>query len=379
MIKKNRLFTPGPTEVPADTLRAMAEPIFHHRTPRFRTLFEQIQKDLQEVFQTKNHVLVFASSGTGAMEAAIAGAVPDGEKVLVIRGGKFGERFGEICETHRIPFVALDVPWGKAPNPADIAAGLAKDPAIGMVCATLCETSTGVQSDIRAIGEVVRKTPALLVVDGISGAGAAELRADAWGVDMLVNGSQKALMMPPGLAFLTVSPKAAEKIAKAPQRSYYFNLHQAIKAGALFDTPWTPAISLLVGLGVSLAAVRKEGMEAVWARHRLLAEATRAGVKALGLTLYAEAPSDSCTAVNVPPGVDGKKLTKTLEEEFGLMVAGGQEELSGKIFRISHMGYSDRMDMITVLAALGMTLVKLGGKCDPGAGVAAAQGVFLKG
>jgi len=377
-MKKSRLFTPGPTEVPPDVLSALAEPMFHHRTPRYKTLQQKIHKDLQNIFKTQNPVLTFTSSGTGAMEAALANAIPQGKKILVVRAGKFGERFGEICKTHRIEFIPIDVEWGNAVDPETIQKELDADADIGMVATTLCETSTGVLTNIQRIGGIVQNTGALLVVDGISAGGAVEFHADDWGVDLFISGSQKALMLPPGLAFLSVSSKARDRIFDSPQRSYYFNLQKALKSAAKDETPFTPSVSLMVGLGVALERMQQEGIENIWSRHQRLAVATRAGVKALGLELFANPPCDALTAVCVPEGADGKKIPKILEEEFGIKIAGGQAELAGKIFRISHMGYVDSVDVLAVLTALGMTLKKMGVDVIPEAGVRAAQEVFEK-
>lgn len=375
-MRKMRLMTPGPVDVPPETLLEMARPVFHHRTADFQKLFQEATDLLKQVFRTKNDVITFTSSGTGAMEASMVNVVASGEKALFVNAGKFGERWGEIGRAFGLEAVEIKVPYGKAPNPADIEKALRADPKIAAVYTTLCETSTGVVSDIAAIGRIVRQSNALLVVDGISSVGAIPMETDAWGVDMLVVGSQKALMIPPGLAFLSVSAKAWEKVQQTRSPSYYFCLKAAKKALEKNDTPYTPAISLIVGLKRSLEMMVAEGIENVWRRHHLLAEAVRAGVKALGLELFAESPSDSITAVKAPQGIDSEQIPKKMSA-YGVKITGGQSEMKGKIFRIGHMGYVDKVDIIGVLAALEMSLNDLGVTVELGAALRAAERVFL--
>jgi len=377
-MRKMRLMTPGPVDVPPETLLDMARPLFHHRTAEFMKLFDETTALLKQVFRTKSDVITFTSSGTGAMEASLVNVVAPGEKALYVNAGKFGERWGEIAKAFGLAAVELKVPYGKAPNPEDIRKALAADPKIAAVYTTLCETSTGVITDIEAIGRIVKPTKALLVVDGISSVGAVPMETDAWGVDLLVVGSQKALMIPPGLAFLTVSEKAWAKIQQVKSPSYYFCLKAAKKALEKSDTPYTPAISLVVGLKRSLDMIIAEGVENVWQRHHTLAEAVRAGVRALGLELFAEAPSDSITAVKAPAGLDSELIPKKMAADYGVKITGGQSEMKGKIFRIGHMGYVDKVDIIGALAALEMSLSELGVKLEPGAAVKAAEQVFLK-
>lgn len=376
-MKKQRLMTPGPTEVPPQTLQEMALPLFHHRTPRFKELFAKVNEGLRQVFQTKSDVLTFASSGTGAIEAAVVNTMSAGETALVVQGGKFGERPGEICKANGIRVISIDLEWGKSPDPQAIADALRKHPEIAVVFTTLCETCTGAESDIRAIGEIVRGHQALLAADGISSTGAVEMRMDEWGVDLLIVGSQKAMMLPPGLAFLGVSAKAWKKIEAVKSPAYYFSLKAARKKLPDADTPYTPAITLICGLKKSLDMLLEEGMESVWRRHAVMARACRAGVKAMGLEIFPERPSNALTVVKPPKGMDSELVAKTLEKEHGIKIAGGQDQLKGKVFRISHMGYVDMFDVLTTLAALEMTLSKLGHKIEPGVGLAAAQRALM--
>ncbi|MEW6359036.1 MAG: alanine--glyoxylate aminotransferase family protein [Planctomycetota bacterium] len=375
-MKKQRLMTPGPTEVPPEVLQEMALPVFHHRTPRFQKMFAEVNDGLKQVFQTKGDVITFASSGTGAIEAAVVNTMSKGDKALVAQGGKFGERPGEICKANGIEVVPLDLEWGRSPEPRAIADALKKHPDIAVVFTTLCETCTGAESDIAAIGPIVRKHKALLAVDGISAAGAAEMRMDEWGVDLLIVGSQKAIMLPPGLAFLAVSEKAWKKIESVKSPAYYFNLKAARKKLPDADTPYTPAITLIRALKRSLDLLLEGGMESVWHRHAIMAEACRAGVKAMGLRIFPDRPCNALTVVTPPDGVDAEAIAKALEKDHGIKIAGGQDKLKGKVFRISHMGYVDMFDVLTTLSALELTLAKLGHAVEPGIGVAAAQRVI---
>ena len=374
---KERLLTPGPAEVPPETLVELAKPVFHHRTKEFRDILAEVTADLKYVFQTEADVFTFTSSGTGAMEAAVANLLAPGDTAVCVRGGKFGQRWGQLCERFGAEVVAIDPAWGDAATPEQIGAALAAHPDAAAMFTTLCETSTAVLADVEGIGKVVAPTGACLVVDGISAVGAVPLRTDAWGVDMLVVGSQKALLLPPGLAFLSVSPKAWARVEAAPRRAFYFDLAAARKAQAKGDTPYTPANTLVAALGKSLARLRAEGIEAVWARHAALAEATRAAAEALGLALLASSPSNSVTAIFMPDGVDADEVRKVLRGKFGVVVAGGQEQLKGRIIRIGHIGYIDALDTLGALAALEIALAELGADVQLGAGVRAAQQVLM--
>ncbi len=376
---KRYLLTPGPFEVPPDVLLEMARPVFHHRTPQFMEMLAKVTESLREVFQTKNDVFVFASSGTGAMEAAVANMLAPGERALVVRGGKFGERWAEICEAFGIHVVPIDVEWGDSVDPGLIKQHLAKDKAIAAVLATQCETSTGALTDVKALGEIVRNHSAILVVDGISSVGAVEMQTDGWSVDCLAVGSQKALMLPPGLGFLSVSQKAWDKMAKLSRRhAYYFDLRAARKAAADSDTPYTPAISMVRGLAKALEMILSEGVGNCWRRHGILAEAARAAAKAMGMKLYTKHPADSLTVIELPEAVAGEKLVKKMRDEYGVTIAGGQSQLKGKICRIAHMGYVGIFDIITAIAGLEVVLHEMGWKVQLGSGTSAAEEVFLR-
>ncbi|MFH0797437.1 MAG: alanine--glyoxylate aminotransferase family protein [Candidatus Omnitrophota bacterium] len=375
---KSRLFTPGPTPVPDEILLEMAKPLIHHRTPQFRKVLAEAFAGLKYLFQTKEDVLILTSSGTGAMEAAVSNFLSPGERCLVAEGGKFGERFREIAAAYGIGVTSLDVEWGKSVKPEEIVKALKAEPSTKAVFVTLCETSTGVHTDVQAIGKVLQDFPeALLVVDGISSLGAVECRTDQWNIDVMVSASQKAFMLPPGLAFISLSPKAWEVAAKSKSPHYYFDLPAYRKALQKEDTPYTPALTLIIGLAASLRMIREEGIENVWQRHGLLAGATREAVKALGLKLLAENPSNALTAVRVPEGVDAEALTRALRDKSGITFAGGQGNLKGKIFRIAHLGWVDMFEILEAIAALEYQLAKMGYPVKLGAGVSAAEQVFL--
>ncbi len=376
-MSKNRLMAPGPTPVPEKALLRMADTIIHHRTPQFQAVMKGVNAKLKQVFRTENPVLIMSASGTGAMETSISNFLSSGDKAIVINSGKFGERFRDICLAFGVECVTYDVEWGRAADPAQVEKLLKDNPGVKAVYATLCETSTGVAHDIQAIGKVVGATPAILVVDAVSGLTADEFLPDEWGVDVVVCGSQKGLMLPPGLAFISVSGKAKELMESSTLPKYYFSLKAALKSHGKDDTPWTPAVSLVMGLDTVLDIILAEGLDNVVSRHALLANATREAVKAMGLELFAERPSNVLTSVKVPEGVDGKALVKTMRDVEGITIAGGQSDLSGKIFRIAHLGYMDKYDTISALAGIEMVLKNMGYGITPGKGVAKAQ-EFLK-
>lgn len=375
---KQRLMTPGPTEVPETALLNMARQVTHHRTPEFRTMLAESFAGLKYAFATENDVLLLTSSGTGAMEAAVVNLVPRGGKAIVLESGKFAERWRKICETYGIQVVKYEVPWGMPFEAAEVARLLQEHPDAVAVFSTLLETSTGVGHDIEAIGRVVGPSKALLVVDGISGVGVMECRTDAWGIDVLVVGAQKALMTPPGLAFLAVSPAAWRQIESIERPTFYFDLLAYRKALADTDTPYTPAIPLVKALVESLRVIRATGIEQIWARTKVLAEAMRAGVAAMGLRLTTSQPADGMTAVYFPEGIDGKAMLGRLVTRFGLKLAGGQGPLKGRIFRIAHMGLVDELDVISALAAIELVLVEMGQDVKLGVGVVAASQVMAR-
>jgi aspartate aminotransferase-like enzyme len=378
-MEKKYLFSPGPTMLPPEVVLKMAEPIMHHREPEFEKVFAEIREGLKSLFQTKNEVLVFTSSGTGAMEAAVSNLLSKGDKALVVRGGKFGERWGEICKAYGIEFVPIDVEWGRAVDPRRIQEALTSDPSIRVVYTQATETSTGVVHPIKEIGGVLRKCDGtLLVVDAITGIGVFDMPMDQWGLDVVISGSQKALMLPPGLAFAALSQKAWKFVERSNLPKYYFDFKRELKAIQKNQSAYTPAISLMVGLRESLRMIQQEGLTQVFRRHERLARATRAAVKALGLDLFApEAPSPALTAVKVPEGIDGLKLQDLFFERFGITVAEGQDRAKGKIIRIAHLGYYDRLDMVMVISALEMLLQEMGHRFELGKGVKAAEEVFL--
>jgi aspartate aminotransferase-like enzyme len=371
---KPRLLTPGPTPVPEDTLLELAKQVTFHRSPDFRAVLGEVVEDLKYVFQTKNTVLVLTASGTGGMEAAVTGVVAPGEKAILLIAGRWGERWRGICKAMGINIVTVEVPYGEAVRPEQLEKALAQHTDAVAVFATFSETSTGVRNDIEAYGKIVAKTPACLVVDTISGLGVMEFRTDAWHVDVNVTGSQKALMLPPGLAYVSVSDKAWAKIEKnATGRSFYLDLRRYKAKIAENDTPYTPANTLIKAQRVSLKRIRAEGIENVWARHARVAAACRAGVQAMGLDLFAKQPADGLTVITVPQGVDGTAVLGKLEKKYGLKLANGQDTLKGKIWRLAHMGYIDQFEVLSALGGLELALLEAGYGVEPGAGVAAFQ------
>ena len=374
-MKKEYLYTPGPVTVPQEVLLKLAEPMYHHRTPRFREMFAEVTKKLKTVFRTENDLLTFTSSGTGAMEASFVNFLSPGDKVITINGGKFGERWTNLAKAYGVEFVEITLEWGTAPNPADIEKLLADDPSIKAVYTELTETSTGTVYDIEAVGKVVAATDAILVVDAVSGIGADDIHVDAWNVDICVAGSQKAFMIPPGLGFMSVSEKAWKLAENSKLPKFYFDAKKMKKSIANNDTPFTPAHTLIGALNVSLSMIIDEGVDAVVARHKKLADAIRAGALALGLTLYSSSPSNALTAI-VFDGIDAEQLRKHLKEE-GISVAGGQNEAKGKIIRVAMMGYANEADVMNALSVLERALNKMGVEIQPGKSLAAAQASLM--
>jgi len=379
MIKKF-LMTPGPTQIPSEVLLASAQPIIHHRTGAYSDLFARVNENLKYVYQTANEVISFASSGTGAMESAVVNLCSPGDKVLIASCGKFGERWRDLSEVYGLDYDYREYEWGAPVVAADIEAALKADPAIKAVFVTHSETSTGVVNDMEAIGAAVAGSDAVLVSDSISGMGSAEIKTDAWGIDVVVSGSQKALMIPPGLAFVSVSAKAWAMVEKSTLPKYYFDWSKARKALAQEKptTAFTPAVSLVVGLDKALSMIREEGLEELFRRHVMLGRATRAAVKGMGLTLFS--PDDdrcsSVTSVKVPEGIDDGKLRTLTRDKYGVQLAGGQGPIKGKIFRIGHCGYYNYTDIIVAITALELALKELGHPVELGSGVSKAQAVF---
>jgi aspartate aminotransferase-like enzyme len=376
---KQRLLTPGPTPVPEETLLDLARPMVFHRTSEFRALLAEVLADLQQVFCTKNLVVPLTASGTGALEAALANSVPAGKKIICLIAGRFGERWKNIAKAFGIESVNVTVPYGQAVQPDQLQQALAAHPDTVAVCSTLSETSTGVGHDIAAFGRIVAPTPALLLVDSISGLGAMECRTDEWQIDINCTGSQKALMMPPGLAFLSVSDKAWRAIDQNTNaRTFYFDLKKARKNLETSDTPYTPAHTMIRAMRVSLKKILAEGIEKVWARQQRYAEAARAGFQALGLELFPAQPNTALTVVKMPANVDSTAVVSKLEKQYGLKLANGQDTLKGKILRLAHMGYIDQFDILAAIAGVELVLHEMGHRVEIGAGVTAAQRVFAQ-
>ena len=374
---KHYLLAPGPTPVPPVVLQAMAQPMIHHRTPEYEALFAEVRRDLRTLFQCRNEVLMFAASGTGAMEGAVVNALSPGDHAIVVQGGKFGERWAEICQAYGVSVLSVTVPYGQSVEPAMVAEALRQSPGAKIVFATHSETSTGAVHDIQALAGIVRRTDALLAVDAITSLGVMDLPMDSWGVDVVVSGSQKALMLPPGLAFAALSDKAWARVPEARLPKFYFNFAKERKAIADNQSAYTPAVSLVVGLRESLRLILAEGLPNVFARHDRLARATRAGVQALGLTLFADHPGAACTAVKAPEGIGGDAIVKGLRKR-GITIAGGQGSMKGTMFRIAHMGHVDAFDVLTALGGLEMVLADLGYPATLGAGVQAAEQILRK-
>lgn len=380
-VKKKYLLAPGPTPVPPEVLTAMAMPIIHHRSPEFVPILEEAKNNLKWLFQTKNDVLILCSTGTGGMVGSVTNFLSPGDKAVCVRGGKFGERWTEICEAYGVVPVNIDVEWGRAVKPALIEKALKKDPSIKAVLIQASETSTGVMHDTEAIGRIVKKyKDTLFIVDAITALGVVDLPVDKWGVDVCITGSQKALMLPPGLAFVSVSEKAWKAAETARCNKYYFNFTKERKKLKDNQTNFTTASSLVVGLNVALRMMKEEGLENIFARHKRLAEACRAGVKAMGLKMFAkESPSTALTAIEVPKDIDGGKLTKVMRDKYGVTVAGGQAQLKGRIFRIAHLGYFNTFDIIIGLSCAEMALREMGmSKIKFGKAAAAAEEILMK-
>jgi serine---pyruvate transaminase len=379
---KQYLMTAGPTPLPPKVSQVMAEPVLYHRDPAGVALYARVLERLPAVFATANDVLLFASSGSGAMESAVANLVRPGDAALACAAGKFGERWIELCDAYGAGTVRYEPGWGRRLDPAEIAGLLEATPDARVCFATLSETSTGVVHDVRAIAEATRAYDVLLVVDAVSGLGAAELRQDEWGVDVVVAGSQKALMCPPGIGLVSASPRALERAAERPGGRYYFDwaTTAANQRQEPPNSPFTPPVTLLAALDVALGMIEQEGLDDVLARHALLARATRAGVQAMGLELFGDPDERSTvvTAVALPDDVDGARVPKLLRDRYGITANGGQGPLKGRIVRIAHTGYFGAFDIIVSLAGLEMALSELGHPVELGAGAGAAQQVFLE-
>lgn len=370
---KRYLLAPGPTQIPPEVLLKMAEPMVHHRNPMFEVVVEEVRENLRHLFGTRNEVLIFCSSGTGAMEGAVTNMLSPGDKAVVVRSGKFGERWTEICDAYGVKCVNIDLTWGDALEPEAVEKALKENPDAKAVYMQATETSTGTMFPVREVAAIVRRCPGtLMVVDGITGVGVFPLPMDEWGIDVLIGGSQKALMLPPGLAFAGVSDKAwgFNKTSRMPK--FYFNWAKELDNLKKNQTNFTPAISLIVGLRESLRILREEGLENVYRRSEMLARATREGARAIGLEIFSKNPSPAVTAICAPEGIDGQAIYKTLWKKYGVTGAGGQDRLKGRIFRLATLGYADKYDVITAVAAIEFALRDLGYVSTVGEGVAAA-------
>jgi aspartate aminotransferase-like enzyme len=378
-MKKYQLMAPGPTPVPSEVLLAMAQPIIHHRTPEYEALFVEVRAGLKRLVQTSQEVIPLACSGTGAMEAAVANTLSAGDTVAVVTAGKFGERWLELCRAYGIDVVELKAPYGETVPAERLAQTLTARPGIKAVLAQHSETSTGVLHDVRAYAAVTRNTDAILIVDAVSSLGIANLEMDAWGIDVVVSGSQKGLMLPPGLGFCALSERAWAKNATSRLPKYYFDLAAERKTVVKNEAHFTPAVSIVIGLRTVIQMLEREGLANVFKRHDRLARATRAGVEALGLGLFCKAtPSPAVTAVTAPTGVDSEQIVKGYSQAHDITIAGGQGEMKGKVFRLGHMGYAAEFDVICSLAALEQVLADLGQPVDFGAGVRGAQKIFAE-
>ena len=378
-MQKKYLLAPGPTPVPPEALLAMAMPIIHHRAPDFLPVLDSAKKGLQWLYQTKNDVLILCSTGTGGMDGSVSNFLSPGDDVLVVNGGKFGERWTKICQAYGMKVEELMVEWGYAVKAEQVEAALKKNPKIKAVFVQANETSTGVYHDVKSVAAVVKKTDALFVVDAISALVAHDIRTDEWGIDVMIGGSQKGVMLPPGLAFVSVSDKAWKMADTAKTPKFYFNFKKERENLAKNQTLFTSPVTLIIGLNAAIKMLQDEGLENVFKRHDKLARATRAGALALGLKLFPkESPSNALTAIEAPAGVDGQAIYKDLRVKYGITGAGGQDKLKGKIFRIAHLGYADTFDVITAIAGIEMVLKGLGHPVKLGTGVGAAQEILMK-
>jgi len=377
-MKKLRLFTPGPTMVPESVLLEMARPMEHHRTAWYREMGKEVHALLQYLFQTKAMCLTFTGSGTSAMEGVIVGCCPPGHKAVVFQNGKFAERWTEVCAAFGIDHTVINIAWGHGVKAKDVAKAMDADPKLDTVIVVHSETSTTALSDVEGIAKVTRDRGALLLIDGITAVGALPVKMDEWGVDAYVTGSQKSLMLPPGLGFAAINDRAWERIDSGKMPALYNDVKAYRKSLETFDAPYTPNVALVRGLLHVLKEMKERTLEAIWKETAMLARATRAAAEAMGLKLYAADPVDSVTAMVVPGGVDEAALRKTMRSKYGFQIAGGQGAVKGKIVRFSHMGYVDAFDTLGAIAALEMTLKGQGFDVTIGSGVAAAEKVFAE-
>ncbi|HEX9143973.1 MAG TPA: alanine--glyoxylate aminotransferase family protein [Candidatus Binatia bacterium] len=375
---KQYLLSPGPTPIPNEVSLAMSETMIHHRTPQFNKVFEEARQGLKKLFGTKNDVLMLASSGTGAMEASIANLFSPGDKVLVVNGGKFGERWLNISNAYGLNPIDLKVEWGKSVRVEEIEKQLKAHPDLQGVMVQASETSTTALHPVKEIAKLTKNGP-LFIVDGVTAVGVLSIPVDEWGIDVLVTGSQKALMLPPGLGFIALSDRAWEKSKKAKLPRFYFDLNLERKNQQKGSGAFTPAVSLIFGVRASLDMIEREGLNRVYARHTRMSRATRAAAVALGLKLLApDDPSPAATGIFLPQGIDADRVLEYLRDHMNVVLAEGQDQLKGKVIRIAHVGYMGAFDVITAIAALEMALRKFGAEIPFGRGVAAAQEVLME-
>jgi aspartate aminotransferase-like enzyme len=378
-IKKQRLLTPGPTPLYPKALHAMMDADLHHRTQDFRDLYSRVLADLNEVLGTSHDVLVLVASGTGAMDASVSNCFSPGDRVIVCTAGKFGERWVEIVKAYGLNAVVLEAPYGKAVSPEAVEEALAANPDTKGVFVQASETSTGVVHDVRAMGEAVKKTNAIFVVDAITGIGTMPLDIDGWGIDICIGGSQKAFMIPPGLAFMAISPKAWAFMDTAKLPRYYFSLKKERKMAAGGESAWTPNTALMLALAEALKYIKQLTMAKLVDNAQQLAHATRIACGALGLELFApDSPGSSVTSIKAPKGMDSGVIVKEFKSRFGSIIANGQGSMKGQIFRIAHLGYFDFPDLFAMMAELEIILHANGAPVEFGKGVAAVQRVYAE-
>ncbi len=378
-IRKQRLLTPGPTPLLPRALHAMMASDIHHRTQDFIKLYPQVLADLKEVYGTTGDVLIMVSSGTGGLEASISNFFSEGDTIIIASAGKFGERWVELAKAYRLNAVVLTAEYGDVVSPERVAQALRENPAAKGVAFQASETSTGAAHNVQAIGEIVKKTDALCIVDAITGLGTMPLDIDNWGLDLVVGGSQKAFMIPPGLAFISVSEKAWAHNATATLPRLYFDLKKEKKMADKGESAWTPNVSLILALAESLKYIKSLGMDKLIDNAQLLAKATRSAATALGLDLFApNSPSSSVTAIRAPQGMDSSEIVKGFRSQFGSIIANGQGSMKGQIFRIAHLGYFDFADLFAVVAELELILHSKGVAVEFGKGVAAVQRVYAE-
>lgn len=376
MIKKHYLLSPGPTPIPESVLAAATHPMIHHRTPDFSRIFMDTVTGIKNIFQTINDVFILASSGSGAMEAAVVNTLSPEDSVIVINGGKFGNRWAKICRAYGVKVREIVLEWGEPYTKEQLSEELKKYPDVKAVFSTLAETSTGTAYDIRGYGEILTRSDAILVVDGISGIGATPCPMDKWNLDVLLSASQKSFMVPPGLAYISFSQKAWSLVEQSTLPKFYFDAKEAKNSLKKETSPWTPAISLIIQQQEALKIINQIGLDNLITHHRILGEATRAGIQSVGLELLSKRPANILTAVKIPSGIDGKTLVKTMQEKYKAYIAGAQDPHKGEFFRIAHLGYMDGFDILTALSALEMALEDVGYSFQKGVSVCTAKEIL---